>query len=168
LAADATVPAAPAARRNDRRLHFVDLIKNLLDLSGVHFDDHIISKRKKKASAWFLWLISGISDFDLISPQNHTRATLSTQAQVTVVALTISNCKKLLSYEPKEANALFNLGAVKQKGKNDPAGAIADGQQLLPTNLNQEAHAQVEKLIAQAEKSRGETTVVFCILRGVH
>jgi hypothetical protein len=56
LAADATVPAAPAARRNDRRLHVVDLIKNLLDLSGVHFDDHIITNRKKKASDWFLWL----------------------------------------------------------------------------------------------------------------
>jgi hypothetical protein len=49
LTADATVPAAPAARRNDLRLHFVDLIKDLLHLSGVHFDDDIISKRKKKS-----------------------------------------------------------------------------------------------------------------------
>jgi hypothetical protein len=56
LAADATVPAAPAARRNLRRLHIVDLIKNLLDLPGVHFDVPIINKRKKKASDWFLWL----------------------------------------------------------------------------------------------------------------
>jgi hypothetical protein len=56
LVADVTVPAAPAARRNDRRLHIVDLIKNLLDLSGVHFDDHIIRERKKKASDWLLWL----------------------------------------------------------------------------------------------------------------
>src|SRR5271157_5782737 len=39
--ADATAPAAPAARRNDRRLHIVDFIKNLLDLSGVRIDDHI-------------------------------------------------------------------------------------------------------------------------------
>jgi hypothetical protein len=46
LAADATVPAAPAARRKLLRLHFVDLIKNLLDLSGVHFDDHIISSNR--------------------------------------------------------------------------------------------------------------------------
>jgi hypothetical protein len=168
LTADATVPAAPAARRNDLRLHFVDLITNLLDLSGVHFDDYIISKRRKKASAWFLWLISGISDFDLISPENHTRATLSTQAQVTVVALTISDCEKVLSYEPNKANALFNLGVVKQKGKNDPARAIVDWEQSLATNQNQEAPAQVGKSIAQAEKSRGETTVVFCILGGVH
>jgi hypothetical protein len=56
LAADATVPAAPAARRNDRRLHILELIKDLLDLCGVHFDDHIIRERKKKASDWFLWL----------------------------------------------------------------------------------------------------------------
>jgi hypothetical protein len=47
LAADATVPAAPAARRNDRRLHILDLIKDLLDLPGVHFDDHIIREGKK-------------------------------------------------------------------------------------------------------------------------
>jgi hypothetical protein len=53
LAADATVPATPAARRNDRRLHIVDFIKNLLDLSGVHVDDHIIRERKKKASRTF-------------------------------------------------------------------------------------------------------------------
>ena len=61
LAADATVPAAPAARKNDRRLHFVDLIKNLLNLSGIHFDDHIIRKRKKKASDRFLWLSRSFS-----------------------------------------------------------------------------------------------------------
>jgi hypothetical protein len=52
LAADATVPAAPAARRNERRLHVVDLIKNLLDLSGVHFDDHIIRERKRRYLAF--------------------------------------------------------------------------------------------------------------------
>jgi hypothetical protein len=50
LAADATVPAAPAARRNDRRLHIVDLIKNLLDLSGVHVDDHIYLAAESYAS----------------------------------------------------------------------------------------------------------------------
>jgi hypothetical protein len=61
LAADATVPAAPAARRNDRRLHIVDLIKNLLDLSGVHVDDHIIRERKKKASDCFLCLAGSSS-----------------------------------------------------------------------------------------------------------
>src|SRR5208337_901501 len=50
LAADATVPAAPAARRNDRRLHILDLIKNLLDLSGVHFEDDIIRERGAEES----------------------------------------------------------------------------------------------------------------------
>jgi hypothetical protein len=49
LTAEATVPAAPAARRKDLRLHFVDLIKDLLHLSGVYFDALIISKRKKKS-----------------------------------------------------------------------------------------------------------------------
>jgi hypothetical protein len=61
LAADATVPMVPAARKNDRRLHFVDLIKILLNLSGIPFDDHIIRKRKKKASDWFLWLSGSFS-----------------------------------------------------------------------------------------------------------
>src|ERR1039458_1705005 len=31
LVAEATDPATPAARRNDRRLHFAELIKNLLN-----------------------------------------------------------------------------------------------------------------------------------------
>jgi hypothetical protein len=81
LAADAIVPAAPAARRNDLRLHFVDFIKNLLHLSSVHFGDQIISKPKTKASDWFLRLISGISDISVIFPQNHTPAILAFQAQ---------------------------------------------------------------------------------------
>jgi hypothetical protein len=56
LAADATVPAAPAARKNDRRLHIVDLIKILLDLSGIRFDDHIIRERKKRPVIGFFGL----------------------------------------------------------------------------------------------------------------
>lgn len=61
--------------------------------------------------------------------------------------------QKALSYEPDKANALFNLGIVKWKGKNDAAGAIADWQKLLATNPGFQARARVEDLIRQAQGS---------------
>jgi Tetratricopeptide repeat/TPR repeat len=65
----------------------------------------------------------------------------------------IREFQKALSYEPSKANALFNLGIVKWKGKNDALAAIEDWQKLLATNPGFAARAKVEYLITQARDS---------------
>ncbi len=59
---------------------------------------------------------------------------------------------KALSYAPNNANTLFNRGLVKFKGKADPAGAIADWQQLLKANPKYEGKDKVEEMMAEARK----------------
>lgn len=65
----------------------------------------------------------------------------------------IAEFQKTLTYDPTKANALFNLGIVKWKGKRDTAGAIADWQKLLAANPRFEERAKVEGLIAEAKTS---------------
>ena len=55
-----------------------------------------------------------------------------------------------LKSDPKNVNALFNLGMIKYKGKNDPTGAIAAWQLLLKNNPNLDRKPIVEKMIAEA------------------
>ena len=58
-----------------------------------------------------------------------------------------------LTYDPKDANSLFNLGMIRLQAKKDPAGAVSAWQQLLKLNptLADDKKAAVRKLIAQAE-----------------
>jgi len=65
----------------------------------------------------------------------------------------IQQLQKSLSYDPKDANTLFNLGIIKLQAKKDPSGAVAAWQQLLKSNpqLAGEKKTAVEKLIAQAQ-----------------
>jgi len=60
-----------------------------------------------------------------------------------------------LKYNPKDANSLFNLGMIKYRGKEDPAGAIAAWQELLKTNPNLDRKPIVEQMIAEAQASTG-------------
>ena len=64
----------------------------------------------------------------------------------------IQQLEKSLSYDPKDANSLFNLGMIRLQAKNDPSGAVTAWQQLLKLNptLAENKKAAVEKLIAQA------------------
>lgn len=68
----------------------------------------------------------------------------------------ISQLQQSLSYDPKDANSLFNLGMIRLQGKNDPTGAVAAWQQLLKSNpkLADDKKAAVQKLIAQARKPK--------------
>jgi len=54
--------------------------------------------------------------------------------------------------DPGNANALFNLGYIRWKGKNDVKSAVAAWEQLLKSNpkLEEAKKSQVEKLIADA------------------
>jgi cytochrome c-type biogenesis protein CcmH/NrfG len=58
-----------------------------------------------------------------------------------------------LRYNPKDVNALFNLGMIRYRGKHDSQGAISAWQQLLRSNPNLDRRPIVEQLIAEAKAS---------------
>jgi cytochrome c-type biogenesis protein CcmH/NrfG len=62
----------------------------------------------------------------------------------------ITQLNRALSYQPNDANALFDLGMIRLQGKRDGKGALAAWQQLLKTNpqLSADRKATVEKLMA--------------------
>ncbi|HEY2120878.1 MAG TPA: tetratricopeptide repeat protein [Candidatus Acidoferrum sp.] len=68
----------------------------------------------------------------------------------------MSELKQSLKYNPKDPNSLFNLGLIKWKGKNDPAGAIATWQELLKSNPNLDRKQIVDQMIADAKASEGK------------
>lgn len=69
----------------------------------------------------------------------------------------IAQLSKALEYDPRNANALFDLGMIKLQGKNDSKGAIADWQRLLKANpdLSPDRRIVVVKLIANAASPSG-------------
>ena len=62
----------------------------------------------------------------------------------------IAQLNQALTYDPKNANALFDLGMVKLQGKQDNKGALAAWHQLLKSNpqLDADHKAQVQGLMA--------------------
>ena len=62
----------------------------------------------------------------------------------------IAQLNQALSHDPKDANALFDLGVVKLNGKQDSKGALAAWQRLLKSNpqLSADRKATVQKLMA--------------------
>ena len=65
---------------------------------------------------------------------------------------------QVLTQEPNNANALFNIGAIKLNGKKDDKGALAAWKQLLKTNpqLAPDRKAQVEHLIQELEAKNAQ------------
>ena len=68
----------------------------------------------------------------------------------------LQQLEKSLTYDPKDANSLFNLGVIRLQAKNDPAGAIKAWQQLLKSNptLPDDKKTAVQKLIAEARQPK--------------
>ena len=64
----------------------------------------------------------------------------------------IAQLQQSLKYAPRDANSLFNLGMIRWKGKNDPAGAVAAWQELLQTNPTLDRKPIVEQMIAEAQQ----------------
>lgn len=58
----------------------------------------------------------------------------------------------VLKQDPSHANALFNQGMVRWKGKMDINGAVASWKKLLEMNPNYQRKDEVQAFIAQAEK----------------
>ncbi len=65
----------------------------------------------------------------------------------------LAQLHQVLKSNPKDANALFNIGMIKYRGKKDPGGAVAAWQQLLKTNPNLDRKPMVEQMIAEAKAS---------------
>jgi cytochrome c-type biogenesis protein CcmH/NrfG len=68
----------------------------------------------------------------------------------------LSQLTRTLKYDPADTNALFNLGMIKYRGKNDARGAIVDWQRLLKLNLEPDRKEAVEKMIAEAQTASAE------------
>lgn len=68
----------------------------------------------------------------------------------------IGQLQQALTYDPKDANSLFNLGMIRLQAKNDTAGAITSWRQLLKLNpkLPKDKKDAVEKLIAEAQQPK--------------
>ncbi len=58
----------------------------------------------------------------------------------------------VLKADPKNANALFNRGMVRWRGKQDPQGAVESWKLLLKLNPMTPRRAYIEDLIARASK----------------
>ena len=66
----------------------------------------------------------------------------------------IAEFDRALSYEPNNPNTLFNRGLVRQQGKKDIAGAIADWEKLLAVSPAYEARDKVKQMIVEAKRSQ--------------
>jgi cytochrome c-type biogenesis protein CcmH/NrfG len=64
----------------------------------------------------------------------------------------LNELQQALKYSPNDVNALFNLGMIKYRGKDDAAGAVAAWEQLLKTHPNLDRKAAVERLISEAKE----------------
>lgn len=67
----------------------------------------------------------------------------------------LNELQQALKYKPADVNALFNLGMIRYKGKDDAAGAIAAWQQLLKLHPDLDRKPAVEQLIAEAKQKTG-------------
>jgi len=70
----------------------------------------------------------------------------------------IAQLNHALSYDPNDANSLFNLGTIKLQGKQDSKGALAAWRHLLKSNpqLSSDRRAMVEKLMADVMNSTSD------------
>jgi cytochrome c-type biogenesis protein CcmH/NrfG len=70
----------------------------------------------------------------------------------------LAELDKSLTYDPKHAGTLMNVGIIKWKGKNDVNGAISAWQTLLKLNPNFPQKEVIEHLINQASQQQGTAT----------
>src|SRR5271169_3143347 len=70
----------------------------------------------------------------------------------------LAQLNKVLTYDPKHAGALMNIGIIKWHGKNDVNGAVAAWQTLLKLNPNFPQKEVIERLITEAKQQQGTAT----------
>jgi cytochrome c-type biogenesis protein CcmH/NrfG len=64
----------------------------------------------------------------------------------------LAQLNKVLTYDPKHAGALMNIGIIKWKAKNDVPGAVAAWEKLLKLNPDFKQKDAVEHMIADAQQ----------------
>jgi tetratricopeptide (TPR) repeat protein len=67
----------------------------------------------------------------------------------------IATLNAALKLEPRNGAVLYNLGYFEWKGKSDPKAAIAAWQAFLKADPKSPKRAQVEQMLAQAQKHLG-------------
>jgi tetratricopeptide (TPR) repeat protein len=74
----------------------------------------------------------------------------------------IAQLNRSLSYDPKDANSLFDLGMIRLQGKQDSKGALAAWRQLLRSNpqLSADRRATVQELMANVTTTAGNPRAV--------
>ena len=65
----------------------------------------------------------------------------------------LAQLNKSLTYDPKHAGTLMNIGIIKWKGKNDANGAIEAWEKVLKYHPDFPQRELVEQMIAQAKES---------------
>lgn len=123
---------------------------NLLDQVGAIYHS---THQFKQAAAYYDKAVR-------VDPKNvamHTKLAISLYRSGDVDGA-IAELNRALSYDPKDANALFDLGMIKLQGKQDSKGALAAWQQLLKSNpqLSPDRKATVQKLMAHVETTAGD------------
>lgn len=68
----------------------------------------------------------------------------------------IAQLEKSLTYDPKHAGTLLNLGLIRWKGKGDATGAVAAWERLLKYYPAYQSKDTVQKLIAEAKTHTGQ------------
>jgi cytochrome c-type biogenesis protein CcmH/NrfG len=63
----------------------------------------------------------------------------------------LAQLNKSLTYDPKHAGTLINIGIIKWKGKNDVDGAVATWQKMLKLNPDFQNKEMIEHMIAEAK-----------------
>lgn len=71
----------------------------------------------------------------------------------------LAQLNKSLTYDPKHAGTLMNIGIIKWKGKNDVNGAVAAWEKLLKLNPDFQNREVVEHLIDQAKQGTKAPTI---------
>lgn len=66
----------------------------------------------------------------------------------------LAQLNKSLTYDPKHAGTLMNIGIIRLRGKNDADGAIAAWEKLLQYHPDFPQKQQVEHMIMQAKQTK--------------
>ncbi len=67
---------------------------------------------------------------------------------------------KSLTYDPKHAGTLINIGIIKWKGKNDVDGAVAAWQKALKLTANPQDQEAIEHMIAEATQQQNKPPAI--------
>ncbi len=113
----------------------------LIEIGSVYHSAH----QFKDAAAYYSKAVQA----DPKNVEAHTKLAISLY-RTGDVAGAIAELNRTLSLDPKNPNALFNLGMIQLQGKQDSKDALATWHELLKLNpqLDPERKAQVEKLMA--------------------